>query len=169
MRNPNLSCGKKSSQGTKKIPPKTSAPQPRWARPLNTTMDDKWLHTALPEVPRMGKSARPDFVLYIYKMDQMVSKIKTHLAVMLPQGSQRQAHFGEVLQLLTPTSKIPREQAALAAQQIRGDYLCKDSERWWGRDPIFEKASPPATLCWNLEVRVLAKVRVAQEEQVRVQ
>lgn len=77
----------------------------------------------------MGKSARPGFVLYIYKMDQMVSKIKMHLAVMLPQGSQWQAHFGEVLQLLTPTSKMPREQAALAAQQIRGDYLCKDSER----------------------------------------
>jgi len=27
-----------------------------------------------------------------------------------------------VLQLLTPTNKIPRERAALAAQQMRGDY-----------------------------------------------
>lgn len=43
-------------------------------------------------------------------------------SVMLLQWSQWQACHSEVLQLLTPTSKILREQVALAAQQMWKDY-----------------------------------------------
>lgn len=38
----------------------------------------------------------------------------------------------------------------------------------WGRDPICEKVLPPATLCWDLEAQVLAKVKVAQDKQIMV-
>lgn len=124
--NPNLSCGWKLVK-EQKIPIKASDPRPS-TRLLHTMMDDKstaishLLHTALPEVLKMRKSARPAFLLYIYEMDQIISKIKMHLALMLPRGSQGQARFSELLQLLTPTSKIPRERAAPAAQRMWGDY-----------------------------------------------
>lgn len=59
---------KKSSQGMKP-PLKTSAPQPRRAKPLSITVADEsishLLHSVLPEVPRIRKSARPAFFLYI--------------------------------------------------------------------------------------------------------
>lgn len=102
---------KKPSQ-VLKPPLKTSACQPRWAKPLNITVNDEsisyLLHSVLPEIPRIRKSARLAFLLCIYKMFWMFSNVKMYLTVILPWRSQWQACFSAAMQLLTPTSKIPR-------------------------------------------------------------
>lgn len=69
--------------------------------------------------------------------------------------SQWHTHFSEVLQLLTPTSKTLRKQAAPAA---------KDKKKGLPRS---SRALPSATLCLNLETLVL-KFRVEQEEWIEV-
>lgn len=123
----------KASQGTKNPSQDFSPPQPR-GRPLNTALDDTSttvshvLHTALPEVLRMRKTARTAFLLCIYAMDQIVSKTKTHLALMLPRGSQWRARFSEVLQASDTYKHSPKGAGSPGSSaNVRG--LSKGSER----------------------------------------